>query len=87
MITDDEIQIIKVGTDEGYGIYSSSHGEILKPVYNYIDQLNIDNDIFFLAKREISDANLLINLLVDNKGKIILNQALDLNDLEMIICE
>ena len=87
MITDDEIQIIKVGTDEGYGIYSSSHGEILKPVYNYIDQLNIDNDIFFLAKREISDANLLINLLVDNNGKIILNQALDLNDLEMIICE
>ena len=86
-ITEDQTQIIKVDTDEGYGIYSSDYGEILKPVYNYIDQLNINNDIFFLAKREISDANLLINLLVDNEGKIILNQALDLNDLEMIICE
>ena len=33
--------------------------------------------------REILDASLLINLLVDSKGKIILNQALDLEDAEV----
>ena len=83
----DNIQMIKVNTNEGYGIYSSCHGEILKPVYNSISQLNIDNKIYFLAKREILDASLLINLLVDSKGKIILNQALDLEDASKISCE
>ena len=78
---------ITVGLLSPEEILDRSYGEILKPVYNSISQLSIDNKIYFLAKREILDASLLINLLVDSKGKIILNQALDLEDAIKISCE
>ena len=44
-------------------------------------------DITFLAKREISEANLVINLLINEKGEIILNQALNFNDLSLVSCD
>ena len=48
---------------------------------------DLDGTVYFLAKREISEANLIINLLVDEKGNIILNQALNFNDLSIISCD
>ena len=57
------------------------------PVYNSIKTLDLDGAVYFLAKREISEANLIINLLVDEKGNIILNQALNFNDLSIISCD
>lgn len=70
--------IIKVETEEGSGLYSSVSGEILMPVYNSVNHFEIEGHFYFLAKREIPEANLLINLLVDQNGHILLNQALDL---------
>ena len=78
---------ILIQTKEGFGVFSVSDGEILMPVYNSIKTLDLDGAIYFLAKREISEANMVINLLVDEKGNIILNQALNLNDLSIISCD
>ena len=78
---------ILIQTEEGFGVFSVSHGEILMPVYNSIKTLDLDGAVYFLAKREISEANLIINLLVDEKGNIILNQALNFNDLSIIFCD
>ena len=62
---------ILIQTEEGFGVFSVSDGEILMPVYNSIKTLDLDGTVYFLAKREISEANLIINLLVDEKGNII----------------
>ena len=78
---------ILIQTEEGFGVFSVSHGEILMPVYNSIKTLDLDGAVYFLAKREISEANLIINLLVDEKGNIILNQALNYSDLSIISCD
>ncbi len=86
-ISNEQKNIIQVNSDSGKGIYSTSHGEILKPVYDNIITTRVNDDLFFLARREISDAGLLINLIVNQKGEIIVNQALDINDSNKIVCE
>ena len=57
------------------------------PVYNSIKTYKIEDSYYFLAKREISEANLIINLLVDEKGNIILNQALSFDAISQISCD
>ena len=86
-IGDDENGIIEVNGEDGFGIYSKFYGEVLEPVYNSIQKLELDNKIYFLAKRQIPEAKLLINLLVDFRGEVVINQALDLNDISLINCE
>jgi len=86
-INNETIDIIKIKTKEGYGIYSSIYGEILMPVYDSIESFYVDGRNYFLAKREISEANLLINLLVNKIGEVILNQALDLETISLIGCD
>ena len=86
-ISNEQKNIIEVNSDSGKGIYSTSHGEILKPVYDNIVTTRVNDDLFFLARREISDAGLLINLIVNQKGEIIVNQALDIKDSNKIVCE
>ena len=86
-IGDDENGIIEVNGEDGFGIYSKFHGEVLEPVYNSIQKLELENKIYFLAKRQIPEAKLLINLLVDYHGEVVINQALDLNDISLINCE
>lgn len=85
-VRNDSNEFIKIQTDEGYGIYSS-HGEILMPAYNSIKSFNINGSYYFLAKREIAEANLLINLLVDDSGEVILNQALNLEAISIVTCD
>ena len=86
-IGDDENGIIEVNGEDGFGIYSKFHGEVLEPVYNSIQKLELENKIYFLAKRQIPEAKLLINLLVDYHGEVVINQALDLNDISLINCD
>ncbi len=86
-ISNEEKNIIQVNSDSGKGIYSKTHGEILKPLYDNIVTTRVNDQLFFIARREISDAGLLINLLVNQEGKIIVNQALDINETNKITCE
>ena len=86
-VSNENKDFILIQTEEGYGIYSSSYGEILIPAYNSIKSFNLNGRYYFLAKREISEANLVINLLINEKGEIILNQALNFNDLSLVSCD
>ena len=86
-VSNENNDLILIQTEEGYGIYSSSYGEILIPAYNSIKSFNLNGRYYFLAKREISEANLVINLLINEKGEIILNQALNFNDLSLVSCD
>ena len=84
---DDEDGIIEVKGEDGIGIYSKFYGELLKPVYNSIQKIELNNKNYFLAKRQIPEAKLLINLLVDVKGEVLINQALDLSDISLVDCD
>ena len=86
-ISNDQKNIIQVNSDSGKGVYSKTYGEILKPVYDNIVTTRVNDQLFFLARREISDAGLLINLIVNQEGEIIVNQALDINETNKITCE
>ena len=86
-VSNENNDLILIQTEDGYGIYSSSYGEILIPAYNSIKSFNLNGRYYFLAKREISEANLVINLLINEKGEIILNQALNFNDLSLVSCD
>ena len=85
-VSNETNDFIKIKTEEGYGIYSSSHGEILMPVYNSIKSFKVNGSYYFLAKREIAEANLLINLLVNDIGEVILNQALNFDTISIVNC-
>jgi hypothetical protein len=86
-VSNETNDFIKIKTEEGYGIYSSSHGEILMPVYNSIKSFKVNGSYYFLAKREIVEANLLINLLVNDIGEVILNQALNFDAISRVNCD
>ena len=86
-VSNDNNEFIKIQTEDGYGIYSSKQGEILMPAYNSIKSFNVNGSYFFLAKREITEADLLINLLVNDIGEVILNQALKLDAISVINCD
>ena len=86
-VSNENKDFILIQTEDGYGIYSSFYGEILIPAYNSIKSFNLNGRYYFLAKREISEANLVINLLINEKGEIILNQALSFNDLSLVSCD
>jgi len=86
-VGDDEDGIIEVKGEDGFGIYSKFYGELLKPVYNSIQKIELNNKNYFLAKRQIPEAKLLINLLVDVKGEVLINQALDLSDISLVDCD
>ena len=49
-------------------------------------KLNWMEKCFFLANQKMKEARLLVNLLVSSDGRMIINQALDLNEEKMIIC-
>ena len=83
---DGEHKIIEFVGEDGFGIQSNIHGEILKPAYDKIKKIELGEKMFFLAKQKMKEARLLVNLLVSSDGTMIINQALDLNEERMIIC-
>jgi len=86
-VGDEEDGIIEVSAEDGFGIYSKSYGELLEPVYNSIQKIELNNRHYFLAKRQIPEAKLLINLLIDSTGEVLINQALDLNGISQVNCD
>ena len=80
-------KIIQVLSDDGIGILSNVFGMILKPNYDEIRMIDYDNKIYFNGRQSIEEAKLLVNLLVDDQGKIIINQALNLDMEANFSCE
>jgi len=79
-------KIIKIQTANGYGVISNTGVEILSPNYNQIKVVENIKLPFFIAKQILNEANLLVNLYVDSKGKVIKNQALKIDEKIKIDC-
>ena len=74
-----EHKIIEISSDDGLGILSNTFGMILKPNYDEIRMIDYNKKIYFNGRQSIEEAKLLVNLVIDNQGKIIINQALNLD--------
>ncbi|MEC7877775.1 MAG: WG repeat-containing protein [Bacteroidota bacterium] len=85
-LLDGDHKIIELVGEDGFGIQSNIYGEVLKPAYDTIKKIELDGKMFFLANQKMKEARLLVNLLVSSDGRMIINQALDLNEEKMIIC-
>ena len=80
-------KIIQISSDNGIGILSNTYGMILKPNYDEIRMIDYDKKTYFNGRQSIEEAKLLVNLLVDDQGKIIINQALNLDIRANFSCE
>tara|TARA_B100000963_G_scaffold238020_1_gene208110 strand:+ start:6120 stop:8888 length:2769 start_codon:yes stop_codon:yes gene_type:complete len=78
-LLNDNNKFIEVFTNTGKGIISNIYGMILKPNYDQIKVIDHDGVIFFNAIKEIKEAQLLVNLIIDKKGNIIVNQGINLH--------
>ena len=85
-IIENDEKMIKIQTFNGDGIISNNGVEILSPNYNQIKVVENIKPPFFIAKQILNEANLLVNLYVDSKGKIIKNQALKIDEKNKIDC-
>ena len=87
-IMDDSLGLIIVKKDDVYGLFSIESGILLKTAYDQINQIgNFDDRLIFKATQIINDARLLINIVLDSKGKIIINQGLDLSMRDQLFCK
>ena len=87
-IIDDSLGLIIVKKDDVYGLFSIESGILLKTAYDQINQIgNFDDRLIFKATQIINDARLLINIVLDSKGKIIINQGLDLSMRDELFCK
>lgn len=83
---DDSSQVMMIKSDDGFGLYTSKSGLILNPAYDQINRL--DDELFsvFKAVQIMTDARLLVNIIVDSEGEIIINQGLDIKMRDKVLC-
>ena len=83
---DDSSQVMMIKSDDGFGLYTSKSGLILNPAYDQINRL--DDELFsvFKAVQIMTDARLLVNIIVDSEGEIIVNQGLDIKMRDKVLC-
>ena len=94
----EELEALEMSTDEswyriykeqGYGVISNQHGELLTPAYDDIRLLgNIsDPNSIFLAEKYVPEAELYIVIHLNTSGEIIKRQALTSEQYDKIYCD
>ena len=87
LIKNNAEKVIEIETSTGKGVISNIKKEILSPIYDDIQIVNYLSSSFYIAKQLLNEANLLVNLYVDSDGKIIKNQALKIDEKNMLECK
>ncbi len=87
LIKNNDEKVIEIETSTGKGVISNIKKEILSPIYDDIQIVNYLSSSFYIAKQLLNEANLLVNLYVDSDGKIIKNQALKIDEKNMLECK
>jgi hypothetical protein len=84
---DDTERIALVLRDTGYGIISSTKGEVVSPVYSEIINLGTPDVPLYFAEKHIDEADFFVVIYYDADGKIILRQAFELKEYERVFCD
>ncbi|MCR9250309.1 MAG: hypothetical protein NXI20_07780 [bacterium] len=83
----DSSKVLKFRVEQGYGLFDSKEGLLLKPEYNEILEIDFESGPIYYAERFLEDAELYVTLYLDQKGNKIRSQAFDQVQYEKIACD
>ena len=84
---DNEEKILKIYTNEGYGILSSKGGVVLAPTYNDLVNLGSDTLPLYFAEKHVREAEFYVVVYADAKGNPIKSQAFRGEEYDKIFCQ
>ncbi|MEQ9424359.1 MAG: WG repeat-containing protein [Cyclobacteriaceae bacterium] len=74
-------------TDDGFGVFSNTKGEILAPSFNDIINLGTPEKPLYFAEKHVPEADFYVVVYVNAKGETIRSEAFREEEYEMILCE
>ncbi|MTI41790.1 WG repeat-containing protein [Fulvivirga lutimaris] len=84
--TPEEIVIIARG-DQGYGVFSSTRGEVIAPTFNDLINVGSTADPIYFTEKHVEEAEFYVVIYYDKTGQIIRKQAFEAADYMLIYCE
>jgi tetratricopeptide (TPR) repeat protein len=82
----EEIVVIAL-VENGYGVYSSTRGEIIAPTFNDIINIGTTENMIFFTEKHVEEAEFYVVIYYDKNGKIIRKQAFESPDYMLIYCD
>ena len=79
--------ILKIHTDEGYGLISNLKGSLIASTYTDILNLGTADEPLYFCEKRIEEASFYVVIYVNSKGAIIRKQAFEEDDYERILCD
>ncbi len=84
---DPEEKIAYLLTNEGFGVFSNTRGEILSPSFNDIINLGtVENPLYF-AEKHVPEADFYVVVYTDSDGNTIRSDAFRENEYDLIVCD
>jgi len=84
---DKEETVLKIYTNEGYGILSNKRGIVLKPTYNDLVNLGSDVQPLYFAEKHVKEAEFFVVVYADASGQPIKSQAFRAGEYDKIFCQ
>lgn len=84
---DKEERILKIYTNDGYGVLSSKNGVVLAPTYNDLVNLGSDTLPLYFAEKHVREAEFYVVVYADAKGNPIKSQAFRGEEYDKIFCQ
>ncbi len=88
VIRDDaEEKILKIYTNEGYGIISNKRGVVLAPTYNDLINIGSDTNPLYFAEKHVTEAEFYVVVYANANGDPIKSQAFRGEEYDKIFCQ
>lgn len=82
-----EETVAKVYTNDGYGVYSSTKGELISPVYDDILNLGTAASPLFYAEKEDKESGTYLVVYINSEGETIFNKAYPRQEWLRVLCD
>jgi hypothetical protein len=83
----EEVQVMKIYKENGYGIIHNIHGEIIPPSFYNIHVLNSQNGTLYVAEKYIEEADFYVVVYYNTSGEAIFKHAMESQYYQNIKCE
>lgn len=80
-------KLAKVYKEGGYGIYSSTKGEIVAPTYNDLLNLGSPEQPLYFAEKHVTEADFFVVLYLDAQGNTLRKQVFTPEEYDLIYCD
>ncbi len=79
--------LARISTESGYGVYSSTKGEIIAPTFDEVVNLGTVRNPLFYCEKKIKEADMFVVMYINGKGDVIYKQVYPRDDWYRVICE